>query len=301
MQHVYEEVKIVLVGKYLEQPDSYLSVIRALEHASMRCRRKLCITYVDSEALEPAMQSNDTAAYHKAWHDLCTANGVLVPGGFGSRGTEGMVEAARWAREQDKPYLGICLGMQAAVVEYARNICNIPVPQATSFEWNGESEDRIIIPMLEHHPGQLGGTMRLGLRPTLWQPNTEWSKLRALYGLQNSSINERHRHRFEVNPGYIEQLQSKGMTFIGKDDTGIRMEVIELKDHPWFVGVQFHPEYISRVLHPSKPYLGFIAASAGMLQEIIHGSQEGMAANETYKGLDCHKANGLVNGDKAAF
>ena len=337
LQHVYEEVNIVLVGKYLEQPDSYLSVIRyvsgrgflldmvtcgpvaaatlclrrpcaseiladqswcrSLEHASMRCRRKLVIKNVDAEALEPKMRTRDPAAYHKAWHDLCTSKGVLVPGGFGSRGTEGMVAAAKWAREEKKPYLGICLGMQTAVVEFARSVCNIPVPQATSFEVDGDDEDRVIISMPEHQTGKLGGTMRLGLRATHWQPDTEWSKLRALYGLHNSSINERHRHRYEVNPTYIEQLQSKGLTFIGKDDTGVRMEVIELKDHPWFVGVQFHPEYISRVLHPSKPYLGFVAASAGMLADVTHGEGVvGAAVNGIHKGLE-----NLTNGHKADF
>lgn len=296
LQHVYEEVNIVLVGKYLEQPDSYLSVIRSLEHASMRCGRKLDIKNVDAEALEPEMRSRDPAAYHKAWHNLCTAKGVLVPGGFGSRGAEGMIAAAKWAREEKIPYLGICLGMQTAVVEFARSMCNISLPQANSFEFDGTDDDRVIISMPEHHTGKLGGTMRLGLRATHWQPDTEWSKLRALYGLHNSSINERHRHRYEVNPSYIDQLQSKGLTFIGKDDTGVRMEVIELKDHPWFVGVQFHPEYISRVLHPSKPYLGFIAASAGMLDDVTHGESVGAAANGIYKGL-----NNLTNGHKADF
>lgn len=300
LQHVYDTVQIALVGKYLEQPDSYLSVIRSLEHASMRCGKKLEIMYVDSEALEEAMRDKDPATYHKAWHNLCTAQGVLVPGGFGSRGVEGMVEAARWARQEKKPYLGICLGMQVAVVEFARSVCNIVTPQAKSYEWDGSDEDRVIIQMLEHHTGVMGGTMRLGLRPTIWQEGTEWSKLRALYGLHNQSINERHRHRYEVNPAYIERLQAKGMTFIGKDDTGVRMEVIELKDHPWFVGVQFHPEYISRVLHPSKPYLGFIAASAGMLDEITNGGK-GDAINGIYQGLSSLKMNGQVNGDRAAF
>jgi CTP synthase len=121
----------------------------------------------------------------------------------------------------------------------------------------------------------MGATMRLGLKPTFWQPNTEWSKLRALYGLNDESINERHRHRYEVNPAYIEMLESKGMTFIGKDSTGVRMEIIELKDHPWFVGVQFHPEYLSRVLSPSRPYLGFLAASAGVLDEVTKRCVEG--------------------------
>jgi len=293
-------VEIVLVGKYLEQPDSYMSVTKSLEHAAMRCKRKLVIKYVDAEALELATNRSDPASFHKAWHDVCTASGILVPGGFGARGTEGMIAAAKWARENNTPYLGICLGMQIAVIEFARSNCNIQLPVATSYEFEGTDDDRIIISMPEHHPGKLGGTMRLGLRSTHWQPETEWSKLRALYGLQNESINERHRHRYEVNPKYIDQLHEKGLTFIGKDETGVRMEVIELKDHPWFVGVQFHPEYLSRVLHPSKPYLGFIAAAAGMLSEITSG-ENGAAANGVTEGLNGHKANGLVNGEKAVF
>jgi CTP synthase len=210
-----------------------------------------------------------------------------------------MIAAANWARVNKRPYLGICLGMQTAVIEFARNVCGIPQPQANSYEFDGNDDDRMIIVMLEHHPGQLGGTMRLGLRATHWQPDTEWSKLRALYGLQNTSINERHRHRYEVNPKYIEQLHNAGLTFIGKDEKGERMEVIELNDHPWFVGVQFHPEYISRVLHPSKPYLGFVAASAGILDAITSGDSNG--AYQGVKRGSMVNINGLVNGDKAAF
>lgn len=300
LEHIRQEVQIVLVGKYLEQPDSYLSVIRSLEHASMRCRRKLRVKYVDAEALEKHTNKSDPASYHKAWHDVCTASGILIPGGFGGRGTEGMIAAANWARENKTPYLGICLGMQIAVIEFARSVCNIPLPQASSYEFDAAEEDRVIISMPEHHPGQLGGTMRLGLRTTTWQPETEWSKLRALYGLQNASINERHRHRYEVNPSYVSQLQSQGLTFIGKDDSGMRMEVVELRDHPWFVGVQFHPEYLSRVLHPSKPYLGFIAAAAGMLEEVTRG-ESGEQVNGVYEDLNGHVKSGLVNGEKAAF
>ncbi|KAK5118416.1 CTP synthase [Meristemomyces frigidus] len=276
LENLHEIVEIALVGKYLEQPDSYLSVTKSLEHAAMRCKRKLVIKWVDAEHLEKSANKTNPASYFKAWHDVSTASGILVPGGFGGRGTEGMVGAANWARENKKPYLGICLGMQIAVIEFARTVCDMPLPQATSFEFNDADEDRVIISMPEHHPGVLGGTMRLGRRPTLWQPDTEWSKLRALYGLQNESIDERHRHRYEVNPKYITLLQEKGLTFIGKDETGVRMEVIELKDHPWFVGVQFHPEYLSRVLEPSKPYLGFIAAAAGMLDEITKASSQGL-------------------------
>lgn len=302
LEHLHASVEIVLVGKYLEQPDSYLSVTKSLEHAAMRCRRRLVITYVDAEHLEPAVKRSDPAAFHKAWHSVCTARGILVPGGFGKRGTEGMMAAANWARENQTPYLGICLGMQIAVIEFARSVCGVPLPQATSFEFNDPADaddDRLIISMPEHHPGQMGGTMRLGLRSTLWQPGSEWSKLRALYGLANESIAERHRHRYEVNPAYIERLQAKGLTFIGKDETGVRMEVIELKDHPWFVGVQFHPEYLSRVLHPSKPYLGFIAAAAGVLDEITRGVQGGSPSYGEVVNGDA--ANGLVNGDRVAF
>jgi len=276
LESLREDISIVLVGKYLECPDSYCSVIKSLEHAAMRCRRKLIVNMVDAEHLEPATNKSDPAAFHKAWHDVCTASGILVPGGFGTRGTEGMIAAAKWARENKTPYLGICLGMQIAVVEFARSVCEVPLPQATSFEFDSSDEDRIIVSMPEHHTGVIGGTMRLGLRPTMWQPNTQWSKLRALYGLENESINERHRHRYEVNPNYIDQLQAKGLTFIGKDETGVRMEIIELEDHPWFVGVQFHPEYLSRVLVPSKPYLGFIAASAGILGEVTEAEHSGV-------------------------
>lgn len=293
LERVFETVTIALVGKYLECPDSYLSVTKSVEHAAMRCKKQLKIVWVDSEHLEGHTEKKDPAAYHKAWHDLCTASGILVPGGFGARGTEGMVSAARWARENGTPYLGICLGMQIAVIEFARNICDIPLPVASSQEFDPADDDRIIISMPEHHQGKLGGTMRLGLRPTLWQQDSEWSRLRSLYGSTKSSnghdqILERHRHRYEVNPAYISKLESKGLTFIGKDETGVRMEIIELKDHPWFVGVQFHPEYLSRVLHPSKPYLGFIAASAGMLPQITKETTAEVLSN----GMDGLKVNG---------
>lgn len=295
LEHVFETVNIVLVGKYLECPDSYLSVVRSMEHASMKCKKQLKIIMVDAEHLESTTQKKNAASYYKAWHEVSTANGILVPGGFGQRGTEGMMAAAKWARENGTPYLGICLGMQLAVVEFARSMCGMTAPVATSQEFDAADTDRVIISMPEHHTGKLGGTMRLGLRPTIWQPDSEWSRLRALYGTSTSQILERHRHRYEVNPEYIGELEAKGLTFIGKDETGVRMEIIELKDHPWFVGVQFHPEYLSRVLEPSKPYLGFFAASAGMLEEVT----KNMAQETLMNGV-----NGVaVNGEhgKAAF
>ena len=171
-----------------------------------------------------------------------------------------MVAAAKWARTKGKPYLGICLGMQIAVIEFARSVCGLE--GANSEEIHPEADHPVVVFMPEGSKTHLGGTMRLGIRPTVFQTGSEWSKLWRLYG-RSPQILERHRHRYEVNPKYIDQLTEAGMNFVGKDDTGERMEVVELKDHPWFVGVQFHPEYLSRVLAPSKPYLGFVAACSG--------------------------------------
>lgn len=275
-ERLFESVSIVLVGKYTNLHDSYLSVIKSLEHSAMRCGKKLNLIWIDASNLEDQAKIDSPAEFHKAWHEVCTADGILVPGGFGLRGTEGMIQAAKWARENKTPYLGICLGMQIAVIEHARHVCGIP--QAGSIELNGEQcPDPIIIYMPEISKTHLGGTMRLGNRPTLFQEGSEWSRLRKLYG-ERKEIHERHRHRYEVNPDYIDRLTEGGLDFIGKDDKGERMEIVELKDHPWFVGVQFHPEYLSRVLQPSKPYLGFVAAASGCLDKVTKDvlNQEGI-------------------------
>jgi len=300
-ERIFDEVNIALVGKYTNLHDSYLSVIKSLEHSAMHCRRKLNLIWVDASLLETATRDTDPAKFHQAWHQVCTANGILVPGGFGLRGTEGMIAAAQWARTNKTPYLGICLGMQLAVCEFARNVCKIP--DATSAEFFPETSAPVIISMPEIDQVNLGGTMRLGLRPTNFQPNSEWSKLRALYGPEHTSILERHRHRFEVNPEYISQLEEGGLNFIGKDDKGVRMEIVEIKDHPWYVGVQFHPEYLSRVLAPSKPYLGFVAAAARCLEKTTKEVREmdGKMRPERTSALpqeakEAHPE--LVNGDK---
>ena len=287
----HDKVTIALVGKYVQFHDSYLSVLKSLEHSAMRCRRQLEIQWVDSEHLEAKTRASDPAKFHKAWHDVCTASGILVPGGFGQRGTEGMVAAAKWARENKTPYLGICLGMQIAVIEYARNVCGLE--GATSEEFNGDAPHKLIMFMPEVDKQTMGATMRLGLRPTLFQEGSEWSRLRALYA-GKTEILERHRHRYEVNPAYISTLEDGGLSFVGKDEKAERMEVIEIKDHPWFVAVQFHPEYLSRVLDPSRPYLGFIAASAGLLGEIT----------KDYAGVDgvVEGVNGVgINGESGLF
>lgn len=260
-----DKVSIALVGKYTNLHDSYLSVIKSLEHSALAIHRKLDLRWIDASELEQATLDASPEIYHKAWHELCTADGVLVPGGFGTRGTEGMVKAAQWARQKPKPYLGICLGMQIAVIEYARDVLGIK--DATSEEFDAQAANKLVMFMPEIDAKTMGGNMRLGLRPTLFQDGSEWSRLRKMYG-DAAVINERHRHRYEVNPAYIEKLTAGGLNFIGKDDKGERMEIVELKDHPYFVGVQFHPEYLSRVLRPSPPYLGFVAASAGIIDAV---------------------------------
>jgi CTP synthase len=285
---LFDTVNIALVGKYTNLHDSYLSVIKSLEHSAMRCNKKLNLIWVDASNLEEAVRHTDPAAFHKAWHEVCTAHGILVPGGFGHRGTEGMIAAAKWARLNKIPYLGICLGMQIAVIEFARNVCGME--DASSVELSEHCKDPVVIFMPEIDKTTLGGTMRLGLRPTLFQDGSEWSRLRRLYG-ENKEIHERHRHRYEVNPEYVDKLAKAGLDFIGKDDKGVRLEIMELKDHPWYVAVQFHPEYLSRVLYPSKPYLGFVAAAAGCLDKVTEDTLRGEKSL-----ADSTEVNGLTNG-----
>jgi len=284
---LFDEVSIALVGKYTNLHDSYLSVIKSLEHSAMHCRKKLRLIWVDASHLESECRDTEPAKFHKSWHEVCTADGILVPGGFGQRGTEGMIAAAKWARENKTPYLGICLGLQMAVAEFARNVCKLN--EATSEEFFPNAENKVVIYMPEIDKDRLGGTMRLGLKRTNFQPGSEWSRLRALYGEREYAM-ERHRHRYEVNPEFIDKLEAAGLNFIGKDESGQRMEIIELKEHPWYVGVQAHPEFSSKVLAPSKPYLGFVASAAGCFQEIVAT----VLKNEA--GLKLKGKGGLPNG-----
>lgn len=260
-----ETVDITLVGKYVELHDSYLSLYKSLEHAAIQCKRKLNLIWVDSEHLEDATRETNPAKYHKAWHDVCSASGMVVPGGFGERATEGIIKATQWAREHRTPFLGICFGMQLAVCEFARNVCGHT--NATSEEFNEKAEHPLIIFMPEGSRESKGGTMRLGLRTTTFQPGSEDSKIRAMYG-EATGVAERHRHRYEVNPKYVDELEKAGLSFVGKDETGQRMEIVEIKSHPYFVGVQYHPEYLSQPLSPSLPILGLVAAALGCLDQI---------------------------------
>uniref|UniRef100_A0A1A8JT10 CTP synthase n=2 Tax=Nothobranchius TaxID=28779 RepID=A0A1A8JT10_NOTKU len=259
-----EQCSIALVGKYTKFSDSYASVIKALEHSALAINHKLEVKYIDSAYLEPSTLQEEPVKYHEAWQKLCSADGVLVPGGFGVRGTEGKIHAINWARKQKKPFLGVCLGMQLAVCEFARN--TLGWTDANSTEFDPESKHPVVIDMPEHNPGQMGGTMRLGKRRTIFKSSN--SVLRRLYG-DADYVDERHRHRFEVNPELKNHFEEKGFRFVGQDVEGERMEVIELDDHPYFVGVQYHPEFTSRPIKPSPPYLGLLLAAAGKLQSYL--------------------------------
>lgn len=262
--HPYEEVKIAVVGKYTKLEDAYMSVIKALKHSALACKRKLVLKWVEADNLEEAVREKDPVIYHEAWQALCSCNGVLVPGGFGSRGAEGKIQAARWARKNKKPYLGVCLGLQIAVIEFARDV--LEWEDANSTEVDPNTPHPVVIEMPEHNQGQMGGTMRLGKRKTILKKGNSLTK--KLYG-NLDYIEERHRHRYEVNPTLVQYFEERGMHFVGQDIDGERMEVLELEDHPFYLAVQFHPEFLSRPLKPSPPYLGFLLASSGKLESYL--------------------------------
>ena len=268
-----ETVRITLVGKYTHLKDSYLSVVKALEHSSMKCRKKLDIQWVEATDLELEILETDKDKFHEAWNKVSTADGILVPGGFGYRGTEGMILAAKWSRENKIPYLGVCLGLQTATIEFMRNVIGMKDGQSAEFFPDSDPEKNVIVYMPEIDKKNMGVTMRLGLRPTYFQENTENSQIRKVYG-NRESVEERHRHRYEINPQIINQLEEKGLIFVGRDETGERCEIFELMNHPYYVGTQYHPEYTSKVLNPSKPFLGFVAAASGILNDVIDGKYE---------------------------
>jgi CTP synthase len=264
----FEKVTIAIVGKYTNLHDSYLSVIKSLEHSAMRCGRRLEIVWVESTDLEPETETINKANFHTAWQLVCKADGILVPGGFGSRGIEGMISAAKWARENKVPYLGVCLGLQVAVIDFVRHVLGNSNASSIEFDSNLSEENQAVVYMPEIDRERLGGTMRLGLRPTVFQQGSENSIIRKLYG-ESIQVFERHRHRYEVNPKLVKDIEDNGLKFVGKDEAGERMEIFELDNHPFFVATQYHPEYISKVLDPSRPFLGLIAAASGTLDEVL--------------------------------
>ena len=251
-----EEVSIAMVGKYTDLSDAYLSVIKSLQHAAMAVSRKLNIDWIEASHLEDSWKQQNSKEFDNAWKLLKNADGVLVPGGFGDRGIEGKILAANYARTSKTPYLGICLGLQVATIEFCRNVLNLTGANSTEFEDNPQYPAVIFMP--EISKTHLGGTMRLGSRPTLWQVDD--CKIKTLYG-EGESVDERHRHRYEVNPDIIEDIEAAGLVFVGKDETGQRCEIFELEGHPYYVGVQFHPEFKSRPGRPSPPFLGLLQAA----------------------------------------
>jgi CTP synthase len=239
------EVKIALVGKYAGLTDSYVSMSEALRHGGGACKTKVCITYLEAEKFEKDPQ---------CVKELADFDGIFVPYGFGPRGTEGKIAAVKYARENDKPFLGICYGFQLATIEFARNVCGLK--DANSTEINPDTPYPVIDLMPEQRGVEYkGATMRLGAHKVYLQPNT------LVFNLyKQEEIMERHRHRFEVNLDYMDILKKNGLVFSGKSTDGRRMETLELPDKYFYLATQFHGEFKSRPGRPSPPYRGFIQA-----------------------------------------
>jgi CTP synthase len=247
------DVTIAIVGKYTGLKDAYKSLIEALSHGGIANKVRVTLDWIESEVFE----RGDPAPF------LEHVNGILVPGGFGQRGTEGKIRAAQFARERQVPYFGICFGMQMAVIEAARNLCGIDDANSTEFgatshpvvglmtEWMKGNELQI-----RGVNGDLGGTMRLGAYPALLKRGSRVSEIYAA-----TEISERHRHRYEVNTAYKDRLEQHGMRFSGMSPDGLLPEMIEYEDHPWFIGVQFHPELKSRPFQPHPLFASFVGAA----------------------------------------
>ena len=305
-----DTVIIAIIGKYNSHSDAYLSVMKGLTHSCILLQLKLQIRWIDATDLEEVTKLKHLDKYQSAWEQLETSHGILVPGGFGVRGVEGKIIAAKYAREHKVPFLGVCLGMQVMVIEYARNVLNLE--EANSTEFDEVTPHPVVMFMPEINHFVMGGTMRLGARGTTISylntfgtdagtnkteilsndssandnatneahtvqnmnghhessPSTQRSIASEVYGIESpygGVVMERHRHRYEVNPKYVERLEQRGLYFTGRDDKGVRMEIAELSrsTHPYYFGTQFHPEFKSRPTRPSPPFFGFVATASG--------------------------------------
>ena len=248
MENLKGEIEISLVGKYTELHDAYLSVMEALHHAGYKYNVKVNINWVDSEELE-----DPKVDLKKVFKNT---KGIIVPGGFGRRGIEGMIKAITYARENKVPYLGICLGMQLAVIEFARNVCKLE--DATSTEFDSMCKNPVI-DLMDDQKGilNMGGTLRLGNYECTIKKGTL-----AYKAYKEEHIQERHRHRYEFNNKYKEVIEENGMTISGVNDLANLVEIVEIKDHPHFIGVQFHPEFKSRPNRPEGVFATFIEAAS---------------------------------------
>jgi CTP synthase len=236
---------IAIVGKYVELHDAYMSVSEALDHAALSHGWDIDLRFVSSEDLERG----------RSWDQLRGVAGIVVPGGFGERGIEGKIDTARWARKNGVPYLGLCLGLQVMIIELARHALGDEEPNSTEFN------ARTKYPVIDLMPEQRsivdkGGTMRLGLYPCEMVPGTK-----AATAYQKSVVEERHRHRFEVNNAYRDLLSEAGLVFSGLSPDGRLVEIGELEDHPFMLGSQFHPEFKSRPTRPHPLFKAFVASS----------------------------------------
>jgi len=245
-----KEVVIGIVGKYTHVHDSYLSILKALEHAAPYSGARARVAWIESTDIEDRKIAVEDA--------LKGVDGVIIPGGFGKRGVEGKIAAIRYAREKGLPFLGLCLGMQLAVVEFSRNACDLD--GADSTEFNSGTKHPVIDFIPEQaelvKQSKYGGTMRRGAYTAILQAGTLASRL---YG--SESISERHRHRYEVNPEYVGVLEKNGLVFSGRSPDGKLMEFLELKGHPFFIATQAHPELKSRPLNPAPLFRGLVEAA----------------------------------------
>ncbi|MDX1596716.1 MAG: CTP synthase, partial [Nitrosopumilaceae archaeon] len=243
INHEDQQVKIAMVGKYVTLADSYVSVNHALKHAGAKLGKSVKIDWIDSESIED---------YSK----LSEYDGILVPGGFGNRGAEGIIKTANFARENNIPYLGICFGFQLAAVAFARNV--LKLENADSTEIEPDTKNPIIDLLPEQKNIQdLGGSLRLGANEILIKDNTMSHKI-----YKSKKISKRHRHRYEVNKDYIPEFEKNGLIFSADSDNGKRMEILEIPNHKFYVGVQFHPEFSSRPGFPEAVFEAFISAAA---------------------------------------
>src|SRR6202023_1160939 len=246
MHHPAGEAMIAVVGKYVQLEDAYKSLREALLHGGLAHNHKTVLEWIEAEEID----SSETAAARLRGYD-----GILVPGGFGKRGIQGMVHTIRYAREHKVPFFGICLGMQCATIEYARDVAGLK--QADSTEIEPKTPHRVIYKLRELlGVDEMGGTMRLGAWPCKLEPGSFAEKA---YG--RSEISERHRHRYEFNCEYDETLTRAGFRITGRTPDGVYVEIVEVPDHPWFIGCQFHPEFKSKPLAPHPLFAAFIGAA----------------------------------------
>ena len=259
--HPPQQVKVAVVGKYTELADSYKSIHEALAHGGFANEAGVKVDWIASDRFTDQETTGELLGAYDA---------LLVPGGFGVRGVEGMLEAIRWAREHKLPFFGICLGLQTAIIEFARNVCKIANTNSSEFEPECENP---VIALMRSQEGiqEMGGTMRLGAYPCRLRPG---SRVAQIYGA--AEVSERHRHRYEVSNAYRDVLAEFGMRCSGLSPDGSLVEMIELPDHPWFVGCQFHPELKSRPMRPHPLFAGFVGAA---LEHQKHIRRSGAAAS----------------------